>query len=156
MTDNTGQKATNNPYREGTIYTKSQINQALRGGAPLAERDFLGHGTANTAIAVGNGSNNPKYRGIAPDATIISVKLVNDGTPAFGDTPPIPAFYDPSLIPIAINFIADKAKELGMPCVMVMDIGSIAGPTWYQFVLPFHRCDRGESAGLDLHTWDGR
>jgi minor extracellular serine protease Vpr len=129
LTDNTGQKAANNPYSEGTIYTKSQINQALQGGAPLAERDFLGHGTANTAIAVGNGRNTPKYRGIAPDATIISVKLVNDATPAFGNTPAIPAFYDPSLIPIAINFIVAKAKELGMPCVMVMDIGSIAGPT---------------------------
>lgn len=129
LTDNAGGKAANNPYGKGTIYTQSQINQALQGGTPLAERDYVGHGTANTAIAVGNGRNNPKYRGIAPDATIISVKLVNDATPAFGNTPEIAAFYDPSLIPIAISFIVAKAKELGMPCVMVMDIGSIAGPT---------------------------
>jgi hypothetical protein len=57
------------------------------------------------------------------------VKLVNDATPGFGNTPAVQTFYDPSLIPIAIAFITDKAKELGMPCVMVRDIGSIGGPT---------------------------
>ena len=129
MTDSTGANASNNPYGVGTLYTQTQINQALKGGTAIPERDYLGHGTANTAVAAGNGSNVLKYHGIAPEATIITVKLVNDATPAHGDTPAIPFFYDPSLIPIAIQFVVDKAKELNMPVVMLMDIGSIGGPT---------------------------
>ena len=76
LTDNTGANDSNNPYGVGTIYTQAQINQALKGGTPIPERDYLGHGTANTAVAAGNGSNVAKYHGIAPQATIITVKLV--------------------------------------------------------------------------------
>ncbi len=129
LTDDTGAKDSSNPYGKGTIYTEAQINAALQGGAPLPERDYLGHGTANTAVAAGNGSNNPKYHGIAPNATIICVKYLNNPTPAFANTPAIPHFEDPSLIPIALDFVVKKAKELGMPVVAVLDVGSISGPT---------------------------
>ncbi len=83
LTDNAGANSSGNTYGKGTIYTRDQINRALQGGAPLATRDAVGHGTVNTAIAAGNGRNsNGKYRGIAPQATIIAVKLVSDGAPA--------------------------------------------------------------------------
>jgi uncharacterized protein (TIGR03437 family) len=130
LTDNTGAKAANNLYGKGTIYTRDQINGALQSGTRLATRDAVGHGTANTAIAAGNGRNsNGKYRGIAPQATIIAVKLVSDGVPAHDDQAAEAAFYDPTLIPVALDFVRDKATELGMPCVMVLDIGSQGGPT---------------------------
>lgn len=130
LTDDTGAHASNNPYGMGTVYTQSQINQALRGGPPLATRDAIGHGTANTAIAAGNGRNsNGKYRGIAPFATIIAVKLVSDGAPAHDNQPAESAFYEAGRISIAYKFVRDKAQELGMPCVMVLDIGSQGGPT---------------------------
>jgi minor extracellular serine protease Vpr len=87
LTDNTGASDSNNPYGKGTIYTQAQINQALKGGTPIPERDYVGHGTANTAVAAGNGSNVAKYHGIAPQATILTVKLVADPTPAYGTTP---------------------------------------------------------------------
>lgn len=129
LTDNTGASDPHNPYGAGTIYTQAQINQALQGGTPIPERDYVGHGTANTAVAAGNGSNVAKYHGIAPEATIITVKLVADPTPAYGDTPAMPGFQNPALIPTAIQFVVDKAKELNMPVVMLMDIGSIGGAT---------------------------
>ncbi len=129
LTDDTGAKAAGNTYGVGTIYTQDQINTALQGGPALATRDALGHGTANTGIAAGNGRNNPKYRGIAPQATIITVKVVADGTPAHGDQPAEAAFYEGERIAVAIDFVRDKALELGMPAVMVLDIGSIGGPT---------------------------
>src|SRR5260370_3824482 len=64
LTDDAG--AADNPYHVGTLYTRNQINAALNGGPRLATRDAVGHGTANTAIAAGNGRNNPEYRGSAP------------------------------------------------------------------------------------------
>ncbi len=129
LTDSAGAKASNNPYGQGTVYTQDQINRALSGSTPLAERDYIGHGTANTAIAAGNGANVSKYHGIAPEATIIAVKMFNVATPAFGNTPAIPDSYNAQLIPVAFQFILDKTKELGLPAVIVMDQGSILGPT---------------------------
>jgi subtilisin family serine protease len=128
LTDDTGAKGLNNGYGMGTIYTRDQINQALTSGMALATRDAIGHGTANTAIAAGNGRNNPKYRGIAPQATIIAVKIVA-GAAAHGDQPAEAPFYKGERVPVGIDFVRDKSRELGMPYVMVIDIGSQGGPT---------------------------
>ena len=69
----------NNDFRnaDGTtrIASEAQINQALKGGTSIPECDYLGHGTANTAVAAGNGSNVYKYHSIAREATIIN-KLI--------------------------------------------------------------------------------
>ena len=131
LTDDTGAHAVGNPYGKGTIYTRQQIDTALTQGTPLATRDAVGHGTTTTAIAAGNGRNSPslKYRGIAPEATIVSVKVVSDGAPAHDGEPAEAPFYDPARLPIAIDFIRDKATQLGLPCVMILNLGSQAGPT---------------------------
>ena len=75
LTDNTGATAPGNTYGVGTIFTESQITAALNGGTQIATRDAVGHGTTTSGIAAGNGRNstNRKYRGIAPNATIIMV-----------------------------------------------------------------------------------
>jgi minor extracellular serine protease Vpr len=131
LTDNAGASDPNNPYGYGTIYTEDDINSALTGGPPLATRDAIGHGTTTSGIACGNGRNslNAQYRGVATNATLIMVKLVSDGAPAHDSQPAEAPFYDPSLIPVAIQFIKDKAGDLGMPCVMLMNFGSQEGPT---------------------------
>src|SRR5262249_22609143 len=106
-------------------------DRALKGGPKLATRDALGHGTTTTAIACGSGRNSPnrKYRGVAPRASIICIKLVSDGVAAHDDQPEERAFFKIERITIAIDFIRDKARELKMPCVMVLNIGSQGGPT---------------------------
>ena len=131
LTDDTGANAAGNTYGMGTIYTKAQIDTALSNGTNLATRDAVGHGTTTTGIACGNGRNstNQKYRGIAPKADIIIVKIVSDGVPAHDGEAAESAFYKPERIPVAINFIRDKATALGKPCVMTLNIGSIGGPT---------------------------
>ena len=131
LTDNTGASDPNNIYGYGTIYTEDDINSALTGGPPLATRDAIGHGTTTAGIACGNGRNSldAQYRGVATNATLIVVKLVSDGAPAHDGQPAEAPFYDPSLIPVAIQFVKDKAGELGMPCVMLMNFGSQEGPT---------------------------
>jgi hypothetical protein len=131
LTDDTGANDLANPYGEGTIYTEAQINSALTGGPTLATRDAVGHGTASAGIAGGNGSNSPNrlYRGMAPEASLIIVKITSDGAPAHDSQPAEAPFYDPARIPVAIDFIRDKAAELHMPCVMLLNLGSIGGPT---------------------------
>jgi subtilisin family serine protease len=99
LSDNSGASAPGNTYGIGTIYTKDQINAALANNTPLNTRDAVGHGTTTTAIAAGGGRNDSRYRGIAPDAHIITVKFTSEGAPAhdgeaaeaaFGDTAQFP------------------------------------------------------------------
>ena len=132
MGDDAGADAPGNSYGRGTIYTREQINRALFSDTPLATRDAVGHGTTTTGLAAGNGRNSPdrKYRGVAPNATIISVKVTSDGAPAHGGEPAETAFYvGYSGISVAIDFVVDKARELSMPVVMLLNLGSIGGPT---------------------------
>ena len=131
LTSNAGATAPGNTYGVGTIYTEAQINTALNGGAQLATRDAVGHGTTTTAIAAGNGRNseNRKYRGIAPNASIIAVKFTTEGAPAHGTQPAEAPFYNPALFQTAINFVRDKAAQLNMPAVLLANFGSINGPT---------------------------
>jgi len=130
LTDDRGAKR-RNPYKMGTIYTKDQINEALEKGKKLATWDNSGHGTTTTGIASGSGRNSPdrKYRGIAPEASLLIVKICTDPTPAFGDEPAVEGFYNGARLPVAFDFIAEKARELKMPCVMLLNIGSQGGPT---------------------------
>ncbi len=130
LTNDTGATWQNNPYGVGTIYSREQIDSALNNLRPLYFRDAVGHGTTTSGIALGNGKNSPdrKWRGVAPDATIICIKIVA-GAPGHDNQPPEDYFYDPARIPVAIDFAVDKSAELGIPCVMLLNIGSQGGPT---------------------------
>lgn len=131
MVDQSGANASGNPYGIGTIFSKDQINASLQnGGAPLST-DRYGHGTATTGIICGNGSgtNDRQFQGVAPEATIISIKITHDYFPAFGNQPQQNSFFDPNYVPIALQFAKDKIEELGLPSVTLMNIGSIGGPT---------------------------
>ena len=128
LTDDSGSNSPANAYGMGTIYTRQQIDGALTYATNLPTRDALGHGTTTTGIACGNGNNLWKYRGVAFNATIISVKIVAENVPAHGNQPAETAFYDPSRIPVAIRFVRDQARALGMPAVMLLNIGSVGGP----------------------------
>ena len=62
-------------YLFGTEYNNEQINEALQMGKTLS-KDESGHGTATAGIACGNGNaSNGRYRGIAPEAELIVVKM---------------------------------------------------------------------------------
>ncbi|MEZ4684641.1 MAG: S8 family serine peptidase [Bacteroidia bacterium] len=131
MIDQTGASAPGNPYGIGTIYNRTQIDQALANNSPLGSTDRHGHGTACTSIACGDGSGMPgaPFRGVAPKATIIAVKVTHDAFPARGNVPAQAGFYDPTYLPVALDFVKDKSEELGLPSVSLINLGSIGGPT---------------------------
>lgn len=130
LIDDSGANAANNSYGRGTIYSAAEINASLQAGTTLST-DRFGHGTATTSIACGNGSavSGNEFRGVAYEATIISVKVTQDGFPAFGNQPGEAGAFDPGDIPVALQFVADKLEELGMPGVTLINLGSVGGPT---------------------------
>jgi len=129
MINQEGANDPNNPYGVGTIFNEEEINASLdNGGLPLS-MDRYGHGTATTGIAAGNGSGTEDlaFQGVAPGAKIIAVKVTQDYFPPFDDQPGQDGFYNPAYIPIALQFVADKVGS--MPCVTLINLGSVGGPT---------------------------
>ncbi len=165
MIDPTGANDPDNPYGVGTIFTAEQINQAIENNAPPLSTDRYGHGTATTGIACGNGTGTEglEFQGVAPKATLISIKITHDPFPPFDDQPGQTGFFKPAYIPIALQFAKDKIEELGMPSVTLMNIGSIGGPTdgtslicrrideFVQAGNPFV-CGVGDDGGADNHA----
>jgi len=128
LSDPSGANAPGNSYG-GTLYTKAQINAALAGGTALTYRDAVGHGTTTTGIAAGNGRNSRdwKYRGEAPKARILSVKIVG-GAAAHDDQPAEAAFGGTPALRTGIDYAVARAVELGLPLVILPNVGNIQGP----------------------------
>ena len=128
MIDPTG---AGNPYGVGTIFNRTEIDAALDNNDPPLSTDRYGHGTATNGIVAGNGSGTAglEFQGVAPKATIISIKITHDPFPPFGTEPGQDGFFNPAYVPIALQFAADKIDELGLPSVTLMNLGSIGGPT---------------------------
>jgi minor extracellular serine protease Vpr len=125
VTDDTG--AAQNPYGIGTLYTRAQINAALTGGVPLATRDAVGHGTTTAGYCCANGLSaaGGKYKGIAPEATLLIVKFTTEGAPAHDSEAAEAPYYQPLRFAAAAKFATDKAAELGMPLVIVPNFGTL-------------------------------
>jgi subtilisin family serine protease len=101
-------------------------------------RDAVGHGTIVASIAAGNGSwgGRSAFAGVAPEATLIAARVTgNVGTIADSD------------VVLATRFVFERARELGMPAVVNLSLGSdfgahdgsselsealaaLVGPTW--------------------------
>ena len=126
LSDDSGARAANNPYGVGTVYSAAQINAALNGGTVLPTRDAVGHGTATAGNCCGNGrASNGRYVGVAPESTLIVVKFTSEGAPAHGSQAAEAPFYNADHFPKAVDFATAKARELGMPLVMLANFGSI-------------------------------
>lgn len=90
----------------------------LADGYPIAAsaRDLDGHGTHVAGTAAGDGSGSGRM-GVAPDADIIMVKFDFDGD----------RNTDANIVD-GINYIFQRAAELGKPAVVNMSLGSDYGP----------------------------
>lgn len=106
-------------FLRGVEYNNSQINTALEAQEPLSvipNLDEIGHGTAVSGIAAGNGrSSDGRQRGVAPEASLIVVKL---GQRSFARTTEVMR---------AIKYILDKAQALNMPVSINLSYGTNNG-----------------------------
>lgn len=163
MINQEGADDPDNPYGVGTIFNQSEIQASLDAGGNPLSMDRYGHGIATTGIAAGNGSGTEDliFQGVAPNAKIIVVKITQDYFPPFDDQPGQDGFYNPTYLPIALEFVADKVAEL--PSVTLVNLGSIGGPTdgtstiaraMNDFVDQGHTlvCGVGDDGGADNHA----
>ena len=94
---------------EGRVYTKEEINNALKAQNPyevVPERDDNGHGTHVTGIAAAGGRINRDNYGVAYEASIIMVKVTRFGSANFALS---------TQIMRGIKFLIDKEAELKQP-----------------------------------------
>ena len=113
-------------YHIGTEFTSEQINEALRMEVReeryriVPSRDTSGHGTAVVGIAAGNGrgSKNGKYRGVAPEAGLLIVKMGGAGETGFPRT---------TQLMRGVDYIVRKAEELKKPVAINISFGNTYG-----------------------------
>ena len=106
-------------YSIGTEFNNAQINEAIRSGIELGTVDNSGHGTAVAGVAVSNGrSSGGRYRGIAPEASIIAVKLGNPISNSFPRT---------TQLMLAVDYAIKKSLELNLPMVINLSFGNSYG-----------------------------
>lgn len=130
--DQTGtQNAPIGGYTVGTEYTNEQINAALKSENPyeiVPQRDESGHGTFLASVAVGRDVNG--FSSAAPDAELIVVKL-KKARPYYLELFAVPPeqedAFESTAVMVGIEYILEKALELGRPVVICLGIGSNFG-----------------------------
>lgn len=113
-------------YHIGTEFTSEQINEALRMEVReeryhiVPSRDTSGHGTAVAGIVAGNGrgSKSGKYRGAAPEAGLLIVKMGGAGETGFPRT---------TQLMRGVDYIVRKAEELKKPVAINISFGNTYG-----------------------------
>lgn len=118
------------PY--GTVYTNSQITEAINSDRPegiVPSKDENGHGTFLAGIAAGNKDLENDFTGAAPGCNIAVVKL-KETKPYlrefFGVEENVPAYQETDLI-YAVRFLVNIAKEKNMPISILIGVGSSNG-----------------------------
>lgn len=113
-------------YLAGTEYTREQIDAALATEDKEVRRqmvktsDVSGHGTSVAGIAAGNGrgSEGRRFRGAAPEAELIIVKM---GAPREGGFPRTTELMR------GVDYIVRKAVELRRPVAINISFGNTYG-----------------------------
>ena len=142
LVDDTGAKAADNPLGVGPIHRKAAIDKALLDGTKPPIEDLEGRGTASAGIACGNGrgSKDLVYRGVAPEAQMLVVRLKLDAPPEEvakieeGEERAIQdddkdVWFDLRRLRAAMHWCVAEAKAVGRPLVMLMNFGQMGGPT---------------------------
>lgn len=120
-------------FKYGTLYTREQINEALRAENPyeaLPSYDEIGHGTAMASVAAGSSVDGGRtFLGAAPEAEIVVVKLrqmkqslrdyymIPEGVPAYAETD----------IMLGAKFAETFVDTLLRPVVICLGLGSNMG-----------------------------
>src|SRR5690606_10214873 len=107
----------------GTIYTSSQINQALIADDPLSvvpSVDENGHGTMLAGIAAGNDVEAENFYGVAPDSELVIVKLrqAKQGVREFLMVPDNVVCFQENHVIWALLYCTSVARQLNRPLVI--------------------------------------
>jgi subtilisin family serine protease len=101
------------PYGYGQEWSKQDIDNGL--SVAHTGEDQFGHGSYVTGIAAGDGSGISQFRGVAPMAGLIIVSY------DFASIDTVPRLLH------AVQYIFDRAQQLGKPCVINASLGDYYG-----------------------------
>ena len=116
----------------GTLYSKSQINQALSNTSPFSivpSRDTNGHGTFLAGVCAGSEIIEDDFTGIVTEADIAVVKL-KEAKQYLRDYYLIPSdavCYQEDDIMSGINFLLEYAALVSKPIVICIGLGTSQG-----------------------------
>lgn len=109
-------------FNHGVEYDNEALNAALKEIQPFSvipELDGIGHGTAVAGVAAGNGrASKGANMGVAPEASIIAVRLGRTGERSF--------VRDTELMR-AVKYCIEKAMSLNMPIAINISYGTSNG-----------------------------
>ncbi|MBC8544325.1 S8 family peptidase [Bianquea renquensis] len=112
-------------FLEGSLYTQDEITAAIAAGSRqealtiVPSQDTVGHGTHVAGIAGGNGrASQGEYRGVAPEAEFLIVKL--DSSQGYG-------FTKTTSLMRAIKFVVETAREMRRPVAINISLGTNDG-----------------------------
>lgn len=124
--------ASENPFQYGTIYTASQINEALASDNPsvlVPSTDTVGHGTFLAGVAAGSPAPVSEFTGVAYASELCVVKLkdakryLRDFYFAAEDS----IVYQENDIMMAINYLLLQASRLELPLTICIGLGTNQG-----------------------------
>lgn len=107
----------------GSEFNKDQINEAIRDSNQNLSNDQIGTGTIAAGIMVSEGKNNSNYRGIAPKAELIVVKLRSYKSLFKEDR----INYKNTDFLAAISYIIQKFKQILKPVIINFTVGTMSG-----------------------------
>lgn len=112
-------------YSQGTLFSPEQINAALQADTfeqrmeLVPSTDVTGHGTHVAGIAAGNGrASGGLYRGVAPESSLLAVKLGSPDPKGFPNTIELMQ---------AVDFSVRYALEHTVPLVINLSFGNTYG-----------------------------
>jgi len=117
--DQLGEGSPPQGFQSGVEYNSAQLNEVLQNPGIIPSMDFIGHGTAVSGVAAGNGrASGGTNMGVAPDASLIVVRLGERGHESFARTTEIMR---------ALKYIMDKAMQHNMPVAINLSFGTNNG-----------------------------
>ena len=117
-------------YEYGSLYTRDDINEALRAEDPylvVPSYDEIGHGTAMASVAAGSVVDGGRsFRGAAPEADIVVVKLreAKKNLRDFYLVPDNANAYSETDIMLGVKFAESFAVTFQRPVVICMGLGT--------------------------------
>ena len=129
MEDEEEQPESLRPFPYGRVYTREEIDRALAAENPydlVPSRDENGHGSALAAAAAGEGRG---FRGAAPDAELLIVKL-KQAKPYLRNLylvpDEVPAYQENDLM-LAVAYVEQFAVTFQKPVVLCIGVGTNQG-----------------------------
>ncbi|MDF2544809.1 MAG: hypothetical protein K0S47_4527 [Herbinix sp.] len=120
------------PTYYGTEYVKEQIDVALSSQDPYSivpSKDEIGHGTMLAGIAAGNPSEAQDFRGVAPEAEMVVVKLkqAKQILMNYFSIPNDVPCYQENDIMWGVQYLTRIARRLNRPMAICIGLGSSQG-----------------------------